>query len=381
MRICLIGASHPVYDDRMFYREGVSLATRYEVQVVGAGNYAATVKKAGLTATSYPKRRRLRHIELLTNLFVYLRSTSFDVLHCFDLDTLAVAVLASRILSRRSLIVYDAHEHFPSLMAEYFRLPRRLSKVVESLLDIFERYLASFCDAFITVNETLRKRFLPYTKPVLILRNVSSLSWYDNHSDRVLEEITEPIVIFSGNLGWTKGLDTMIQAKEILNNWGIETCFVVTGHIKADSRYPDLTFQKGFKFTGWVDYDILPCFLRRAKVGLALARPSSVNRIIAQPNKLFAYMVAGLPVVATDLVGASEIIKREDCGVLVKPNDSLEIAVALARLLSDEKLRRAMAHNARRAAEREYNWERESTKLLNLYGTFELESSRRNLVR
>jgi len=373
IRICLIGASHLVDDDRMLYREGLSLAVHYNVEVVGAGVSKATVVKDGVTIRSYRKRRRLRHIELLTELFMYLRSTRFDVVHCFDLDTLAIVVIAVRFLSKRSMIVYDAHEHFPSLIAEYFRLPNLLSAALESFLDKIERHLASFCDAFVTVNETLRERFSVYSKPIAIVRNVSSLAWYDMHTGEVLEETSEPIVIFSGNLGWTKGVDTMIEAKRILDNWAVKTCFVVTGRVKGGFRR-GLTPENGFRYTGWLDYDVLPCFLRKAKIGLALARPSSTNRIIAQPSKLFAYMAAGLPIVATELAGAGEIVRRENCGVLVEHDDAVGIASAIANLLRHEEARRRMGQNARHAAERVYNWEAESQKLFSFYNSLKLSS-------
>jgi glycosyltransferase involved in cell wall biosynthesis len=368
MRICLVGASHFVDDDRMYYRQALALSTTYRVEVVGAGQCRRTVEKDGVRITSYRKRSKARHVELLLEIYQHLRSGRFDVVHCFDLDALLVAVFASRLHSIRPLIVYDAHEHFPSLIAGYFELPRFLSLALESLVDAVERLLASFCCAFVAVNDWLENRFSVYNRPTAVIRNVASLSWYDAAAKtNVLEDVSDPIVIFGGNLGQKKGLETVIRAKLILDKKGINTCFVLTGNIKAVSDYPSLADNPGFKVTGWLDHDVLPSFLKRAKVGLVPLQPANTNYSIAQPNKLFAYMVASLPVVASNLPAIRAVVSQENCGILVDPGDAQQFARAILRLLREDNLRTSLGGNGRKAAEREYNWEKESQKLLALY--------------
>jgi glycosyltransferase involved in cell wall biosynthesis len=379
MRICLVGASHFVDDDRMYYRQALALSTTYPVEVVGVGQCRQTVERGGIRVTSYRKRSKARHIGLLLEIYLHLRSARFDVLHCFDLDALLVAVFTSRLHSMRPLIVYDAHEHFPSLIAGYFELPRFLSLALEILVDAAERFLASFCCAFVVVNDWLKNRFLVFNRPTVVVRNVASLSWYDvAPKTNVLENVRDPIIIFGGNLGQKKGLETVIRAKMILDKERVNTCFVLTGNIKAVSDYPSLA-DAGFKLMGWLDHDVLPSFLKVAKVGLVPLQPANLNYSIAQPNKLFAYMVASLPVVASDLPAIRAIVLQENCGILVDPGDAAEFARAISRLLKEDNLRISLGSNGRKAAEREYNWEKESQKLLALYKEIERMSPKTEL--
>jgi len=372
----LVGASHYVDDDRMFHREALSLSKRYTVEVVVAGQFRRQMTKDGIRVTSYRKRSKARHARLLLEIFLHLRSVRYDVIHCFDLDSLIVAVIASRLLSEGPLIVYDAHEHFPSLIAGYFRLPKALSVALEYFLDAIERLFAFFCDAFITVNDALSKRFSAFNKPIVIARNVSSLSWFDKAPIfNVLEDVNNPIVICAGNLDEKKGVNEAIKAKLILDKQGIKTCLVLAGNTRGTSSFHDLTDQD-IKLTGWVDYRVLPNFLKKAKLGLVLTQPVSLNYLNAQPNKLFAYMVARLPVVASDLPGLRAIVSREKCGILVDPSDVGQIAEAVAKLLKEEELRTLMGKNARMAAEREYNWETECKKLFGLYDRIQANFSR-----
>jgi glycosyltransferase involved in cell wall biosynthesis len=144
------------------------------------------------------------------------------------------------------------------------------------------------------------------------------------------------------------------------------------------------------RVVGWIENDLLPNFLRRASLGLALYSPaegSSKKFFFAQgatPSKGYDYMIAGLPIVATDLPGIRALIWRENCGVLVNPGDVNGIVDAISKLLDDEKARSLMAKRGRQAAEREYNWEIESNRLLSLYYRIEkelIDRTPRNQIR
>jgi glycosyltransferase involved in cell wall biosynthesis len=376
MKVCLIDTQRIVYAERMFYLEGLSLSRKYLVEVVGTGLSAQRGVKDGIATTCLKKRSKAAHLKVLVELFLHLRSFEFDVLECFGPDSLALVVLISRLLPRRPLIIYDAQEHFPSMMARFFTLPKALTAALQFLLDIAERFLAARCDAFVTVNNALMRRFVVFRKPIAIVRNTPSISWFDNAKTLdVLGNVRGPVVVCGGNLSWYKALDKLILSKIALEKRGIEVSFVLTGRVRDPSGrvdpYRDV-LDRIFKVTGWLDYEDLPSVLRKAAIGLVLTKPISINQMIAEPMKLFAYMVAGLPVVATDLPQIRAIVAKENCGVLVDPNaGGEEIADAIARLLKDEETRVSMGKNARSAAEREYSWEKESERLLGLYRQLE----------
>ncbi len=156
----------------------------------------------------------------------------------------------------------------------------------------------------------------------------------------------------------------MIRVKEILDKRGRKTCFLVVGNVKGVPT--EVLKHRGFVLTGWLDFSELPPFLKRASVGLALIQPSMFNYIIAQPNKMFVYMVAGLPIVASDLPGM-KIIQDEECGILVDPGDVEAIADRIEELLQNESARLLRGGNGRKAAERDYNGEREMDRIMRFY--------------
>ncbi|MDD5419887.1 MAG: glycosyltransferase, partial [Methanomicrobiaceae archaeon] len=111
--------------------------------------------------------------------------------------------------------------------------------------------------------------------------------------------------------------------------------------------------------------------LNRGGIGLLLFRPDYYNIYIGLPNKLFDYMLLGLPIIATDLPEIGRIIREADCGILVDPADAAGIAEAIAYLAErpDEAVR--MGANGRRAVEERYNWGRMEGVLLDVYRILE----------
>lgn len=348
----------------------MSLTYHHDVTVIGISDRKMIVNNHGVTIVSFEKSTLLTHIRLLYEMFSHLRSFQYDCVHCFDLDSLLISVLASRWQKNRPLIVYDAHEHFPSLIAyDYFKLPTSFSSILELFIDKVELFFASFCSGFIAVNEYLAKRFSVFRKPLVIVRNIPELSWFDQTpSMEVLADIKFPIVMYVGNLALNKGLRTMMDAKTILDKRGAKTSFVVVGNVKGVSK--DELSSRGFVIVDWIDFTRLPSYLRRASVGLSLIKPTFLNYLIAEPNKIFVYMVSSLPIVATDYLG-TRIVRAENCGLLVHQDDATEVANSVQTILQNETLGKLLGKNGRLAAELRHNGTLEQSKLTSFYELLE----------
>jgi len=117
---------------------------------------------------------------------------------------------------------------------------------------------------------------------------------------------------------------------------------------------------------GWVPLEELPLYTASADVGLCLIENLGYSYYLSLPNKLFQYIMAGVPVLASDFPEIGRIVRETGVGLPVDPSDPEDVADKARRLLEDGGLRRRCSENARRAAE-VYNWEVEKVKLYEIY--------------
>ncbi len=106
--------------------------------------------------------------------------------------------------------------------------------------------------------------------------------------------------------------------------------------------------------------------LGEARAGLVLFHDVP-NHTSAYPNKLFEYMSAGLPVIASHFPLWRSIVERDRCGMLVDPRDATAIAKAIDWVLTHPEEAEAMGRRGRDAVAATYNWAAEERKLLAIY--------------
>jgi hypothetical protein len=120
------------------------------------------------------------------------------------------------------------------------------------------------------------------------------------------------------------------------------------------------------EYTGQLTRPQVARLLARAKIGIVTLRPTK-NHVNAQPTKLYEYMSAGIPVVASDFPLWRQVVESAGCGLLVDPLDPLAIADALEWLLRHPVEAEEMGRAGQRAVIERYNWEREAECLMAVY--------------
>ena len=117
-----------------------------------------------------------------------------------------------------------------------------------------------------------------------------------------------------------------------------------------------------------VPYAELLDWTASADMGLAiLPLDFSVAVQMMLPNKFFEYLMAGLPVLASPLRAIAEIIEANDVGQVLNSLEPIDVAESINALLADKEGLARMRRNALIAAQQEFHWEKERTRLLGLY--------------
>jgi glycosyltransferase involved in cell wall biosynthesis len=116
-------------------------------------------------------------------------------------------------------------------------------------------------------------------------------------------------------------------------------------------------------FRGYVPYAEVRHELEQAAVAVLPLPDEPVARYFTSPLKLFDYMAAGVPIVASDLPALREVLVDGENALLVRPDDPAALADGIERLLADPALARRLADRARRDA-RAYTWEARAAQLI-----------------
>jgi glycosyltransferase involved in cell wall biosynthesis len=174
--------------------------------------------------------------------------------------------------------------------------------------------------------------------------------------------------IYVGGISAERGIHQVLAAMKSMDK-SLNAKLVLAGVCQPASLADELANSAataGIRFCGWCARGQVQQLMASARVGIVTFLPLP-NHVEAQPNKLFEYMSAGLPVIASDFPLWREIVDTNQCGLLVDPEEPIEIADAVARLLSHPQEAEEMGQRGRQAVLERFNWDREAEVLVNFY--------------
>jgi len=289
-----------------------------------------------------------------------------DAYHAHDVTTLLGGAFAAAL--GKATLVYDSHELSPEDLPESHHVPmgpwRWYAKATQSLLVKHAR-------ARFTVGELLAEELeLRYGAPFTVLRNVPD-EGDPSETPRPLRHTLqlEPeslLAIYVGSVTTGRGLE---QAVASLSRLPPHIHLILVGPEGAVSRRQVTDWARRCGVHERVH--LLPAvpegqvlaLARTADVGLVLTQPTPLNNFLSLPNKLFQYVQAGLPVVASNLPNIQLYVERYDLGTVVDPTDRRAIAVGLEAVTQDlDRYRRAAS-----SAAQDLSWEREKAVLVKIY--------------
>lgn len=285
------------------------------------------------------------------------------ILHFHDPELLPFAALFS--LFTRTKFIYDAHEDVPRQILGKAYLPRRLRPIISRIAEAAERVLSPRMDAIVTVTPTIHARFARFHNRVVTVANFPILEEF-HAASTAARDVKPASVCYVGGIAEVRGIHQMVHAMELVRT-GVR--LQLAGNVGGGRLRSELA-----KRPGWVNVDELG-FLDRGGIAAVLGTSTAglvtllpiANYVDAYPVKLFEYMGAGIPVIASDFPLWRQIVEGADCGLCVDPTDPAAIAAAIDFLVENPDRAREMGRNGRAAVELQYNWERESMKLLDLY--------------
>lgn len=360
VKVVHVSSAHPWTDNRVHLREAASLAQAgYDVTLIAVGN-EITLPDTGVRVVKLKKYARLKRV--VVGSAIALRAglrTNASIFHLHDPE-LAWAIPLLRLLGKK--VIYDAHEDLPAQMLSkpYLgNVARRLAVALAHLLVLLTRV----SNHTIAATEKIAERYS--ASRVSVVHNYPPI----RGSDAMLSppSTRAASVVYVGVLATERGLvqmTQMLEAEDFPAGW--ELVVAGTGQPVIMESLSTLPAWDKVQFHGLLSPLGARDLVENARVGV-VALQSTKAYLDSLPTKMFEYMAAGIPTIASDFPLWRGIIERYDCGILVDETSPDAIAAAVRRYADDPQLLDRHGANALRAAREEVNWETEAAKLIEIY--------------
>lgn len=353
---------HARSDVRIFEKMACSLAAAgFDVHLVvtdGRGDdqvRGVSIHDIGKLGTSRFKRMVLQGVRM----WRAARALRADLYHFHDPELIWVG-LALRLTGAQ--VIYDSHEDVPRDILSKEWIAPSLRRAVAWLFERFEGLAVKRFSAVISPTPHIQRRFARLCRTSVCIANYPSIGELDGASAHVARERA---VCYVGSVARNRGALEMVQAVACLPDLTLLLC----GTFEDEQLRQQLEREPGWaqvEYLGYVDRQGVAAVMARSRVGLVILHPI-ISYVDAWPIKMFEYMSAALPVLASDFPLWRGVLIDEGAGVCVDPLNPARIAAALQEFLDQPERAKAMGERGRSAVLARYRWDCEAKKLVSLY--------------
>ncbi|NWQ39482.1 glycosyltransferase family 4 protein [Bacillus sp. EB106-08-02-XG196] len=365
MKICHLTSVHPTEDIRIFVKECRYLQkSGFDTYLIAANS--DTYIKDGVKIVGVKVEASGRIMRILKGpAAVYKKALELDadVYHFHDPELLPIGLL---LKNKGKKVIYDVHEDVPEQVLSKHWIPSILRKSISRVVKGIEKFASKRFAAVVTATPTINNRFKTYNTNSVTIHN------FPITDELISEELPlsgdKKTAIYIGGISEERGIVEMIDAIEMVNQKAPIT-LTLAGKFSPESLENQVKKQSGWKYVdhaGWLNREQVKSYLGQAFVGLVILRPEP-RYMVAYPIKLFEYMSAGIPVIASNFSLWKEIVEDSQCGLCVDPLNIEEISEAILWMSKNPEEAKKLGQNGREAILKKYSWENEAARLVELY--------------
>ncbi|RWZ59079.1 glycosyltransferase [Halobacillus fulvus] len=287
---------------------------------------------------------------------------NYHIYHSNDLNTLPQGYICSKLRFKRRKLVYDSHEVQTSRTgyesAYHGKLEAFLIKRIDSMI-VENHTRAQYNEDLYGFYPNVVHNY-PFKQKTKQNEEIISLH------DKLDLPKDEKILLYQGGIQTGRGLENLVKAAPLFKEGTL--VFIGDGKIKSklEKMVEDMDLGHKIKFIPKVPLEDLPKYTKNAYLGFQVLNNVCFNHYSASSNKLFEYMMSGIPVVACDFPEISKVVQGEGTGVCVDSHDHESIAEGVNYILSNPEKREEMVRNCH-SAKHKFNWEMEKDNLLTVF--------------
>ncbi|MEO9534302.1 MAG: glycosyltransferase family 4 protein [Crocinitomicaceae bacterium] len=351
---------HPVNDVRILQKMCKSLSTKYDFTLLLPNFEDEAYEGVKISSFKLPIKNRFHRMTKVVNqMYKEALKLDADIYHFHDPE---LTRIGKKLARKGKKVIYDVHEDVPRQILGKTYIPSFLKKPISWFVEKFEMNSAKKFAAIVTATPFIADRFLKANKNTVNINNYPVLD--EMLSDFNYDDKTGNKVSYVGVISENRGIKEIVSALEFTTS-----TFVLGGkfsNAQFEETVKDVPGWEQVDFRGFMSRDEVKKAYQEAKAGLVTLRPL-VSFQDSLPVKMFEYMAAGIPVIASNFSLWEEIITKDNCGLCVDPLSPKAIAGAINYILEHPEEAKAMGENGKRLVLEKYNWKIEEQKLFDLY--------------
>ena len=362
-RIVHLSSAHPRDDIRIFYKMASSLAKKYDTFLVVADGSGQKITN-GVTIVDVGARcsgRLSRMIKTVSKVYDKALELKGDLYHLHDPELIPIGL---KLKKKGFKVIFDAHEDLPKQLKSKPYLNPVLQKLLPKIFETYEKFAFRKFDSLVGATPSITEKLATINPnsyninnyPILGELNIDASSDWDAKLNEVC---------YLGGIAEIRGIKEVIDSLTDtplarLNLAGRFSEAHVEHEVKTWGAWQQVN-QLGF-----IDRKEAAEVLARSKAGIVTFHKYP-NHVDAQPNKMFEYMSAGLPIITSNFPMWKDVVEGNKCGLCVDPLDSKAIASAINYILENPRQAQKMGENGLKAVSEKYNWAAEEKTLFEMY--------------
>ena len=283
-----------------------------------------------------------------------------DIYHLHDPELIPIGLKLKRLGKK---VIFDSHEDVPKQMLSKTYLNSWSRWLISKILKFYEVWSCSKFSGIIAATPFIRDKFLKINSNTVDINNFPILNELGRTSSCGFKKKE---VCYIGVISKARGILQVVEALGLVGNKiSLNLCGLFSER-ETEKHARKCGGWEKVNAHGSVNRQGVREVLSRSMAGIVTFFPAP-NHLDAQPNKMFEYMSAGIPVIASNFPLWKEIVEVNCCGICVDPLDPRDIARAIKYLTDNPKEAKVMGENGRRLVKEKYNWSTEEKKLIDLY--------------
>ena len=360
IKVCHFTSAHKCNDVRIFHKECVSLANAgFDVTLIATNCESQVLNGVKIIGVENNSTGRFyRMTKNARNVYKAALALNADIYHVHDPEQLPFALKLKR---KGKKVIYDAHEDLPRQILGKYWINKWIRSIVSGAFEIYENYVAKRVDYIIAATPFIKERFLKVNKNTLDVCNYT-----------ILKELVKEVVwtnkkneiCYVGGITKIRGITEVVKALEYTT-----VKLNLAGEYSPLNLRDELMSLKGWQQVneyGFIGMEQVSELFVKSKIGMVTLYPQ-INYLDSLPIKMFEYMLAGIPVIASDFLLWKKIIEENNCGMCVDPLNPKAISSTIDLILSDDAKAEKMGQNGRKVVLEKYNWSVEEKKLVSIY--------------